>query len=49
MERKRTTMGEAAQIRYKSVLPPTEYYPPLSYAAPYRKEEEGSDIDIALS
>ena len=28
MERKRTTMGEAAQIRYKSALPPMVYYPP---------------------
>ena len=30
MERKRMTMGEAAQIRYKSALPPTVYYPPLA-------------------
>ena len=30
MERKRTTMGEAAQIRYKSALPPMVYYPPMA-------------------
>ena len=28
MERKRMTMGEAAQILYKSALPPMVYYPP---------------------
>ena len=30
MERKRTTMGEAAQIRCKSALPPTVYIPPIA-------------------
>ena len=30
MERKRTTMGKAAQIRYKSVLPTTVYIPPIA-------------------
>ena len=30
MERKRMTMGEAAQIRYKSALPPMVYHPPLA-------------------
>ena len=30
MERKRTTMGEAAQIRCKSALPPPVYIPPIA-------------------
>ena len=30
MERKRTTMGEAAQIRCKSALPPPVYIPPFA-------------------
>ena len=30
MERKRTTMGEAAQIRCKSALPPQVYIPPIA-------------------
>ena len=37
MERKRTTMGEAAQIRYKSALPPMVYYPPLATQAAMSK------------
>ena len=35
MERKRTTMGEAAQIRCKSALPPMVYYPLLASQTPF--------------
>ena len=47
MERKRTTMGEAAQIRCKSALPPMVYYPLL--ASQSCKHESDTQLDVHKS